>query len=101
MRDKRRLCPCAGFLDNAIRKYTQLLTSLQPGACSGLYACLLLRRAVALSQMRDFGAALQSVDFALEWEPESADCIQLRAEVWPSMVCNLFVYSSDTWFQQD
>ena len=54
---------------------------MQPGACSGLYAFLLLRRADAYNQKQEYNAALQNLDNALVWEPESTDCIQLRAEV--------------------
>lgn len=70
-----------GLLDSAVSKYTQLLASLQPGACSGLYAWLLLKTAAAMCQKRDYNAALQSLHMALEWEPENAECLQLRAEV--------------------
>lgn len=77
-------CYCSDLLDSAISKYTQLLSTLQPGACSGLYACLLLKRAVAHSQKQEYDAALQSLNCGLGWEPESADCLQLRAEVWLS-----------------
>ncbi|KAL3143985.1 hypothetical protein ABBQ32_003793 [Trebouxia sp. C0010 RCD-2024] len=75
-----------GLLDHAASKYTQLLASLQPGACSGLYAWLLLKKAATLCQKRDYNAALQSLNMALEWEPENAECLQLRAEVWRSQV---------------
>lgn len=51
---------------------------------------------MAFRQKQDFDAALQSLDCALEWEPESADCLQLRAEVWPSDL-QLLVISSDIW----
>lgn len=94
-------CHCAGLLETAIWNYTQLLTSLQPGACSGLYACLLLKRAVALSQKQEYDAALQSLDSALKWEPESADCLQLRAEVLLSadvkLCCAYFLYLITEW----
>ena len=78
---KRVSCHCAGLLEGAVSQYTELLASLQPGACSGLYAWLLLKKAAALSQKREYDTALQSLNSALEWEPESVECLQLRAEV--------------------
>lgn len=83
---RRPCCHCVGLLDSAVSKYTQLLASLQPGACSGLYAWLLLKTAAAMCQKRDYNAALQSLHMALEWEPENAECLQLRAEVWRAQV---------------
>ena len=69
--------------------YSELLTALQPAMCSGLYAQLLHRKANAQKQQQQYGAALQSLDSALEWEPEDASCLQSRA-----MVCALHVHST-------
>lgn len=57
----------AGKLSSAIKLYIDLLAALQPGACSGLYADILLKRAAAQSEKQDYGAALQDLDCGLQW----------------------------------
>ena len=78
---QRRLCQCAGHLTQGISLYCDLLAELQPGVCSGLYAQLLVKRADAQRQQGQFAAALQDLDCAMAWEPESAKCLRLRALV--------------------
>ena len=71
----------AGFLDSAVCLYTDMLSSLQPGACSGLFAGLSLKRAETTFQKRQYTSALQDLGCALKWDPENLQCLQLRAEV--------------------
>ncbi|DBA77620.1 TPA: hypothetical protein ACH3X1_009418 [Trebouxia sp. C0004] len=79
---ERLLCCCAGHLTQGISLYSDLLAELQPGVCSGLYAELLVKKADAQRQQGQFSAALQDLDCAMAWEPESADCLRLRALVY-------------------
>ncbi|DBA95476.1 TPA: hypothetical protein ACH3X3_013341 [Trebouxia sp. C0006] len=71
-----------GHLTQGISLYFDLLAELQPGVCSGLYAELLVKKADAQRQQGQFDAALQDLNCAMAWEPESVNCLQLRASVY-------------------
>ena len=60
---------------------SDLLSEVQPGACSGLYAHILYQQAQALLQRQQFCEALRSLKQALLWEPHHQDCLLLQALV--------------------
>ena len=61
--------------------YADLLSALQPAACSGLYAHVLCKKATALKEAYELEAALQCLSRALELESGSVNCLHLRAMV--------------------
>ena len=71
----------AGHLSRSISLYAELLSALQPTACSGLYAHVLCKKATAHKEADELEAALQCLSRALELEPGSLECLHLRAMV--------------------
>ncbi|DBA86305.1 TPA: hypothetical protein ACH3X2_005544 [Trebouxia sp. C0005] len=71
-----------GHLNQGVSLLSDLLAELQPEVCSGLYAELLVKKAAAQRQQGQLDVALQDLDCAMAWEPESAKCLQLRALVY-------------------
>ncbi|KAA6419569.1 MAG: hypothetical protein FRX49_10494 [Trebouxia sp. A1-2] len=69
-------------LNQGVSLLSDLLAELQPEVCSGLYAELLVKKAAAQRQQGQLDVALQDLDCAMAWEPESAKCLQLRALVY-------------------
>ena len=55
---------------------------IEPQACSGLYATVLHQKALALlRRSNNKREALETLDEALEWEPEDERCLLLRSKV--------------------
>ena len=61
--------------------YAELLSALQPAACSGLYAHVLCKKATAHRAAYELEAALQCCSWALDMEAGSLECLHLRALV--------------------
>jgi len=70
-----------GIFQDVIEICTELLESLDPGACCGLYRLVLCHRANASASRRLWKEARSDVDIALEMQQSDVEALRLRADL--------------------